>query len=1183
MDRTYTTAQTQLQLQSHSKCVQGSPASVASSKRRSRVHAPGSSATAREAAAAKTAQPTLVSILQDLRPRALGKGAYGAVTRRVALFRNGTSSPTTAVSLDSTATYPATYPTTYSECVALKSFLPPKGSGGIETLPPEFMRELFVATTVPPHPNVMPLVAAGVLHPSETSPSADVSAPGESEVACATEAEAEAEAAAAWGVASFAAEARARARVRVESDETPRTFFVAMPIAFTDAHNFFAARAIPPHVLFNALFTWGHMLCAGIAHLHAHGVIHRDIKLANLLIAADGTARLSDMGMSRPMPSLLNSKHVRKGVASEVFVGETAAAKEREKDKEREREKAKAKAVEVVAASTQACLYVRVPASATASASVSAFARVAAASGILSPLPVETPAVAALMPASQQTSPSSSSLHQLRRTGSLKRRSEHSVEDVQHQQQQQQHQQQEEEDERKESACDPPACPRLRHPHEAEDMSAYVTTLWARAPELFYSEQLIASKAPAVFDAALRRDPSSFSSSSFSAAGVPAAPEESPPRLPFDGTLSRYSAACDVWSVGVSLLCLAQRGEFPVRGKTEEGMLAGWQKTLLFGPDGSPTPQRLISLLERSVFAASRIHPDFVKCKLHRLDTEYPPDTWERWAHRTDKHEHKHEHNHKHNHTHQSAQATQMPANPRQSISTADPTTATATVTATIATATVTASATTAVATSDSSAGDLFMTDDEALVLDCEDTEACAEDPCAALLERLDRCHLSSTTRVSLAPAPCEVCGGSRVLSYHLPSSRRSAPSFSFSECAPTSHVAARVSPLSSSSPRQDSCMHERLRTATKILRRSRDVQTMSDSSPEFDIQAATARAVAAAAAATATADEDDSMSDTDMTSQSEGDSDDSDSAVSFSDASPLKRSATTVEACATCSTTCAALVHVLFWCLQRDPERRCTASWLRAHPVWTRWSASKSAGSATMAMTAAPVDASLTSSPEYIKFLSTLSRHMHARAPADATIELLWPSENSPAASPCIPSPIVTCSETACSSSSAHDPHLAQETIRYTEALHFIAATRGRFVSSASPDTQALVAAYKHCAHEAALHTLRVLQRAAASAIQGQKHGMTNLFFFDRCRRPRSLRGRTASTSLWGVRSSLTVAQKLRSIAVLACVTQLRCKESPDMCALAAAAGFDPTLVFEEMLDVLYVLSSAGAEIFCS
>jgi hypothetical protein len=42
-------------------------------------------------------------------------------------------------------------------------------------------------------------------------------------------------------------------------------------------------------------------LLAGLAHLHAAGIVHRDVKPSNVLLAADGTARLADFGLLRPV------------------------------------------------------------------------------------------------------------------------------------------------------------------------------------------------------------------------------------------------------------------------------------------------------------------------------------------------------------------------------------------------------------------------------------------------------------------------------------------------------------------------------------------------------------------------------------------------------------------------------------------------------------------------------------------------------------------------------------------------------------------------------------------------------------------------------------------------------------------------------------------------------------------
>lgn len=44
---------------------------------------------------------------------------------------------------------------------------------------------------------------------------------------------------------------------------------------------------------------WMGMLCRAIYYCHSHFVLHRDIKLNNILIAADGSIRLADFGLAR--------------------------------------------------------------------------------------------------------------------------------------------------------------------------------------------------------------------------------------------------------------------------------------------------------------------------------------------------------------------------------------------------------------------------------------------------------------------------------------------------------------------------------------------------------------------------------------------------------------------------------------------------------------------------------------------------------------------------------------------------------------------------------------------------------------------------------------------------------------------------------------------------------------------
>jgi len=45
----------------------------------------------------------------------------------------------------------------------------------------------------------------------------------------------------------------------------------------------------------------GRQVAAGLAHLHAKGLVHRDVKPGNILVSSDGTAKVCDMGLARPV------------------------------------------------------------------------------------------------------------------------------------------------------------------------------------------------------------------------------------------------------------------------------------------------------------------------------------------------------------------------------------------------------------------------------------------------------------------------------------------------------------------------------------------------------------------------------------------------------------------------------------------------------------------------------------------------------------------------------------------------------------------------------------------------------------------------------------------------------------------------------------------------------------------
>jgi CRP-like cAMP-binding protein len=78
------------------------------------------------------------------------------------------------------------------------------------------------------------------------------------------------------------------------------TYFIVMEkLAGKDLAGLLAARgALPPEEAMAILRQVG----AALAFAHARGFVHRDVKPANVWVGDDGTAKLMDFGLSRPLP-----------------------------------------------------------------------------------------------------------------------------------------------------------------------------------------------------------------------------------------------------------------------------------------------------------------------------------------------------------------------------------------------------------------------------------------------------------------------------------------------------------------------------------------------------------------------------------------------------------------------------------------------------------------------------------------------------------------------------------------------------------------------------------------------------------------------------------------------------------------------------------------------------------------
>lgn len=111
------------------------------------------------------------------------------------------------------------------------------------------------------------------------------------------------------GRAHLLAEARAAAQLNhpnivnvYDAGETDEGAFIVME--YVEGESLYERWPLP----LDEVLRVSQQVCAALHHAHTHGIIHRDLKLENILLTAEGAAKLSDFGLARSLSSRLTGE-----------------------------------------------------------------------------------------------------------------------------------------------------------------------------------------------------------------------------------------------------------------------------------------------------------------------------------------------------------------------------------------------------------------------------------------------------------------------------------------------------------------------------------------------------------------------------------------------------------------------------------------------------------------------------------------------------------------------------------------------------------------------------------------------------------------------------------------------------------------------------------------------------------